>query len=119
MEAMQVVLNDEAIFQRYCETHADLRIERSAAGKIRILPPGDWTTSVRNVEILFQLHGWTKRDGRGKGFDPSLMYLLPNGAAMCAHASWVLRSRLARLTAAQKRGFPPLCPDFVVELRSP
>jgi Uma2 family endonuclease len=46
-------------------------------------------------------------------------FILPSGAASSPDASWVLRSRLAKLTAEQKTKFPPLCPDFVVELRSP
>jgi Uma2 family endonuclease len=66
-----------------------------------------------------QLRSWAKRDGRGRALDSNVEFILPSGAARSPDASWVLRSRLAHLTADQKKKFPPLCPDFVAELRSP
>jgi Uma2 family endonuclease len=120
MEAMQMALSQkDADFQRYCQAHRDLRIERTPAGKILILPHSGWANSARNAEIVAQLYRWSRRDDRGRAFDPSVLYMLPNGAARSAHVSWILRSRIATLTMDQKRGFPPICPDFVVELRSP
>jgi Uma2 family endonuclease len=65
------------------------------------------------------LYTWARREGRGKDFDSNVEYILPSGAALSPDASWVLRSRLATLTPEQKKKFLPLCPDFVVELRSP
>ena len=111
--------HSDADFLRYCEAHRDLRIERTAAGKILILPHSGWENSSRNAQVVAQLYAWSRRDGRGRALDPSVLYMLLNGAARGAHASWILRSRIATLTTDQKRGFPPICPDFVVELRSP
>jgi Uma2 family endonuclease len=62
---------------------------------------------------------WARQDGRGVAFDSSTGFILPNGAMRSPEVSWVLRSRLETLTAEQKQKFLPLCPDFVVELRSP
>ena len=42
----------------------------------------------------------------------------PNGATCSPDVAWVQRARLAVLTAEQKEKFLPLCPDFVIELRS-
>ena len=109
----------DADFKRYCEANPDLRIERTAEGAVLILEHSGFENSNQNAEIIAQLYPWSKHDGRGKALDPSVLYFLPNGAARSAHASWLLRSRLATLTAKQKRGFPPICPDFVLELRSP
>ena len=120
MEAMQVAPKmSDADFKRYCETNPDLRIERTAADQVLVLEHSGWYDSNRNAEIIAQLYGWSKREGSGRAFDPSVLYMLPNGAARSAHVSWLLRSRLATHTAKQKRSFPPICPDFVVQLRSP
>jgi len=114
-----VLSQSDADFLRCCEAHRDLHIERTAAGEILILPHSGWEHSARNAEIVAQLYAWSRRDDRGRALDPSVLYMLPNGAARSAHVSWILRSRIATLTADQRRGFPPICPDFVVELRSP
>lgn len=63
--------------------------------------------------------GWTLQDGTGVAFDSNGGFILPNGAMRSPDASWVKRERLANLTAEQKQRFLPLCPDFVIELRSP
>jgi len=111
-------MSDEEYYA-FCLANPDLRIERTAEGEIEIMPPTGFETSNRNMDLSSQLQVWTRRDGRGKAFDSNVEYILPSGAARSPDASWVLRSRLATLTAEQKKKFPPLCPDFVVELRSP
>ena len=135
MTAMQMVLNDiemdstiliqparrmsDEEYYRFCAANPDFRIERTAKGEIVIMPPTGGETSHRNAGLTAQLYTWARREGRGKDFDSNVEYILPSGAARSPDASWVLRSRLATLTAEQKKKFPPLCPDFVVELRSP
>jgi len=135
MKAMQMVLNDietnspiriqpvrpmsDGEFFNFCAANPDFRIERTADGEIVIMPPTGFETSDRNADLTTQLRTWAKREGRGKALDSNVEYILPSGAARSPDASWVLRSRLATLTAEQKKEFPPLCPDFVVELRSP
>ena len=76
-------------------------------------------TGYRNNDVSSQLGAWAKADGRGVSFDSSAEFILPTGAAFAADASWVLTSRLASLTKQQKKRFVNVCPDFVVELRSP
>jgi Uma2 family endonuclease len=66
-----------------------------------------------------QLGLWAKRDGTGRTFDSSGGFVLPNGAVRSPDASWVSHARLAALTAEQRKKFLALCPDFVIELRSP
>ena len=72
----------------------------------------------QNAEITIQLGLWAKRDGTGRTFDSSGGFVLPNGATRSPDASWVRHGRLAALTAEDRAKFLPLCPDFVIELRS-
>ena len=81
--------------------------------------PAGWETAEKNAEITFQLKGWATRDGTGRAVDSSAGYLLPNGAIRSPDASWVRNERLASVTPEQRSRFLPLCPDFVIELRSP
>ena len=102
-----------------CRLNRELRIERTAGGELSIMAPVGGDSSDRNAEIAFQLRRWAKRDGSGRTFDSSGGFRLPNGAVRSPDASWVGNARLAALTDEQRRRFLPLCPDFVVELRSP
>ena len=104
---------------KFCMRNSDLRIEREPDEEIIIVPPPGGETSYRNSKLTAQLMSWAEKDGRGVGFDSSGEFLLPKGAAYMPDACWVLKSRLAKLSKDQKRRFPPLCPDFVVELLSP
>jgi Uma2 family endonuclease len=106
-------------YVEFCAENPDLRVERSAKGDILIMPPVGGESSFRNSELSAELRSWARKDGRGRAFDSSVEYFLPNGAAYSPDASWVLRSRLDKLTRDEKRKFPRLCPDFVIELMSP
>jgi Uma2 family endonuclease len=111
-------MDDEEFFA-FCAENRKLRIEREANGEITILPPTGADTGHRNYDLNGQFYVWSKRDGRGQGFDSNTGFFLPNGAAYAADAAWVHNSRLAQFTKEQKSRFLHLCPDFVVELISP
>jgi|SRR5215470_6724233 len=111
-------MTDDEFFE-FCQLNRDLRIERTAQGEIIVMPPTGGETGNRNAKLTFQLVAWSERDGTGEAFDSSTGFMLPNGAERSPDAAWVSRSRLALLTAEQKQKFIPLCPDFVIELRSP
>ncbi len=111
-------LTDDQFFA-FCRQNPDLRIEQTAEGDWVIMPPTGGGTGRRNNEIARHLGNWAAQDGSGIPFDSSTGFTLPSGAKRSPDASWVLRSRLAPLTSEQKERFLPLCPDFVVELRSP
>lgn len=110
-------LTDEQ-FYKLCQANRDLRLERSANGELIIMPPTGGETGNRNIEIAFQLQAWSRQNDLGVAFDSSTAFKLPNGAERSPDASWVRRDRWNNLSAEQKRKFPPLCPDFVLELRS-
>ena len=113
-----VNLSDEQFFD-FCQANRDLRIERNEHGELIIMPPTGGETGDRNAEIKMQLRIWAKRDGTGKAFGSSAGFRLPNGATRSPDAAWLPLSRWNALTAEQRKKFAPLCPDFVVELRSP
>ncbi len=106
-------------FYEFCRQFPTSRVERSARGEIAVIQPGGLETGFRNCELAAQLGNWAEEDGHGKAFGSRTQYILPSGAAYAPDASWVANTRIAKLTANQKRKFPPLCPDFVVELTSP
>ena len=110
--------DDDELFE-LCVRNPELRIERTAEGDLIVMTPAGGESSHRNLEIAVALGSWAREDGTGVAFDSSGGFLLPNGAMRSPDASWIRRSRLDVLEADQKRTFIPLCPDFVIELRSP
>jgi Uma2 family endonuclease len=113
-----VRMTDEQFFE-FCQLNRDLHIERTATGDLIIMSPTGSATGGRNFKLSQQLANWTDQDGTGIGFDSSTGFTLPNGAKRSPDASWLLLDRWNTLTPEQQEGFAPICPDFVVELRSP
>ncbi len=111
-------ITDEQFWQ-LCHQHQDLQFERTAEGELIIMPPTGGLTSNRNSDINFQLRLWNRNSKLGKVFDSSGGFKLPNGADRSPDAAWVELSRWNSLTRQQQERFVPLCPDFVLELRSP
>lgn len=111
-------LSPDALF-RLCSYWKTLRIEQTAEGDLIVMTPAAGESGLRNADVTYQLRAWAKRDGTGRSFDSSTGFVLPSGAERSPDASWVLSSRLAKLTPEQWQKFLPLCPDFVVEIMSP
>jgi Uma2 family endonuclease len=107
-----------AEFYDFCQANRDLRIERTATGKVLIMPPAFSDTGNRNFNIATQLGIWAEQNGAGIGFDSSAGFTLPNGATRSPDASWIKLDRWNALKDAEKASFAPICPDFVIELRS-
>lgn len=110
-------LTDEDFYD-FCQLNPDLRIECTAEGDLIIMPPTGAETGGRNFALIGLIYAWAIADGTGKGFDSSTIFKLPNGARRSPDVSWIKVSRWEALTDKERRGFPPLCPDFVIELRS-
>jgi Uma2 family endonuclease len=112
-----VSLTDEQFYE-LCRVNAALRIERTAEGELEIMPPTGTKTGNRNLKLTQRLANWTDEDGTGIAFDSSTAFKLPNGSVRSPDASWVRRERYDALTSEEQETFSPICPDFVVELRS-
>ncbi len=110
-------LTDEQFFQ-LCTDNRDLRFERTASGGLIIMPPTGSETGRRNSDLNFQLKAWSRQNNLGVVFDSSTGFKLPDGSDISPDAAWVRRDRWDALTAEEKEKFAPICPDFVVELRS-
>jgi Uma2 family endonuclease len=114
---LKIDLTDEQ-FWHLCQNNRDYKFERTASGEVLIMPPTGSETGRRNVKITTQLDIWNSQSNLGEVFDSSTGFQLPNGANRSPDASWVSRARWDNLSSEEKEGFAPICPDFVIELRS-
>ena len=106
-------------FFHLAQLNKDLRMELNAEGDLIVMPPTGGNTSIRNARLTRRLGQWAEDEGRGEVLESSGGFRLPNGAVRSPDVSWVSKERLAELTQAQMDKFLPLCPEFVLELRSP
>lgn len=105
-------------FVQVCRDNRDLRLELSSNGALIVMPPTGSRTGQRNFNLNRQFAIWVEQDGTGVGFDSSTGFTLPDGAILSPDASWVRLERWDALSEEEQEGFAPLCPDFVIELRS-
>jgi Uma2 family endonuclease len=106
-------------FERLCAANPDIKFERTPTGELVIMSPTGGETGKNNVEIAADFVIWNRRSKLGVVFDSSTCFRLPNGGERSPDVAWIEKSRWEALTPEQQRKFPPLCPDFVLELRSP
>jgi Uma2 family endonuclease len=105
-------------FEKLATANRDLRLERTKIGELIIMPPTGGSTGKYNVKLSSRFVIWNEETGLGEVFDSSTAFRLPNGADRSPDVAWVSRDRWNSLTREQQDSFPPLCPDFVLELRS-
>ncbi len=122
---LPLILNAQALdlteerFELLCRNNRDLRIEMTAEGELVIMPPTGMKTGWRNNKLNYFFMHWTLSDGSGICCDSSTLFRLPNGAKRSPDVSWIKRERVEALTEKEQESFAPICPDFVLELRSP
>jgi Uma2 family endonuclease len=103
---------------RFCAANGDLRIEREPNGELIVMTPSGNRTGRKNAYVIQMLGMWADLDGRGYHFDSNTGFNLPDGSLRMPDAAWVEAARWDALSEEEKDGFSPICPDFVVELRS-
>ncbi|MGK7935796.1 MAG: Uma2 family endonuclease [Xenococcaceae cyanobacterium] len=106
-------------FDQLVQAEQLARMELTKDGELIVMSPTGGTAGKKNRRLTQQIGIWTDRDGTGEAFDSSTIFVLPNGARRSPDVSWVQLERWNRLTQAQQDGFPPIVPDFVIELVSP
>ena len=123
--AVRLVLNMQSVgltddqFLRLCSDNGDFRIEMSAQGELIVMPPPGSKTGMRNSIIIQRLANWTGQDGTGVCFATDTGFTLPNRAKRGPDAAWMSQERWNRIPEEQQEKLAPICPDFVIELRSP
>lgn len=114
----ELQMTDEQFFE-FCQVNQELRIESNKFGELLIMPPTGSDSGNREARIIQQLMNWADEDSTGIAFSSSAGFTLSTGAKRSPDASWIKLERWNSLTEEQKQKFAPICPDFVVELRSP
>jgi Uma2 family endonuclease len=117
VDLKHVELTDEQFYQ-LCITNPDLNIERNAQGALIVMPPVGGDSGKREASFIADLMIWNRQSKLGEVFSSSTMFKLPGGGDRSPDAAWVELSRWQALTLEQRQKFPPLAPDFVIELRS-
>ena len=118
IQADRTAITDEE-FEKICCENRDRKFERTAQGELVIMSLTGGSTGERNAELNGQLWLWNRQAKLGHIYDSSTGFRLPNGAIRSPDAAWVSQSRWDALTPEQRKKWVPLCPDFVVELKSP
>jgi len=113
-----IELTDDQFYQ-LCRKNPDVKFERNANGELIIMPPTGGETGNRNIEIAADFVIWNRKIKLGVCFDSSTCFKLPNGAKRSPDVAWIRKDRWDALTPEQKEKFPPIAPDFVLELMSP
>src|SRR5215213_7604086 len=106
-------------FEELCAEYPELRLELTSSGELIVMPPTGYSTGKRSLNLVYQIAAWAKRDGTGVGFGTDTGYTLPNGAIRGPDVSWMRREKADNVSKDERDRFAHICPDFVVELRSP
>lgn len=112
-----VHLSDEQFYQ-LCMANRDLNLELNGKGELIIVPPVGGESGNAEAGLITDLEIWNRQTRLGKVFSSSTIFRLSNGAQRSPDAAWVKLERWETLTAEQRKKFPPLMPDFVIQLRS-
>jgi Uma2 family endonuclease len=105
-------------FEQLCQDNPDRAFELTKDGELEIMPPTGGESGYQESNLMIDLGNWNRTVGLGVTFSSSTAFILPNGAERSPDAAWVEKSRWEALTPAQRKKFPPLAPDFLIELRS-
>jgi Uma2 family endonuclease len=105
-------------FAELCRLNPELQFERTSEGELVIMAPTGGKTGRWNAKLNARVTNWAEQDGTGQVFDSSTLFTLPNTAKRSPDVAWVRNDRWNALSPQEQEQFPPLCPDFVVKLRS-
>ena len=112
-----VGLSDEQFYQ-LCQVNDQWRLEETAQGELIIMPPVGAISGNRESEFNADVVIWNRQTKLGKVFSSSTVFILPNGGKRSPDVAWISNERWDSLTLQEQEKFAPICPDFVIELRS-
>jgi Uma2 family endonuclease len=117
LSLQQVDLTDDQ-FYWLCQANPNLKLERSHKGDLIVMPPVGGVSGNREADLITEVNLWNRQTKFGYVFSSSTIFRLPSGGDRSPDVAWVQRKRWEALTLEEQEKFPPLCPDFVIELRS-
>lgn len=117
LDLKQVHLSDEQFYQ-LCLNNPEWQIERNPKGVLIVMSPVGGDSGNREADYIIDLGNWNRQTQLGKVFSSSTLFKLPGGGDRSPDAAWIEISRWQALTPEQRAKFPPIAPDFVIELRS-
>ncbi|WP_016950319.1 Uma2 family endonuclease [Anabaena sp. PCC 7108] len=106
-------------FFEMCQIKELIKFERNADGSLILKPLLGGISSNINAGLTTQLANWNDDKSQGVVFGSDVGFVLPNGAIRSPSAAWIKLQRWNNLTNEEKQKFPPISPDFVIELLSP
>ena len=106
-------------FEQLAHAEQLARLELTKTGELIVMSPTGGTAGRKNSRLIQRLRNWADLDRKGEVFDSSTVFVLTSGARRSPDASWIRLERWKQLTSKQQDGFPPIAPDFVIELVSP
>ena len=106
-------------FERVCQANPEAVLELSADGALIAMTPTAGETGSRNGEIAYQLRAFCRRQRDWRMFDSSTGFRLADSSVLSPDGSLLREDRWLALSPEQRRRFPPLCPELVIELASP
>ena len=108
----------EEEFFLFCQEMRGFHIERDTEGTILIMETTGSETGSFNADITTEVTLWNRQTQKGKTFDSSTGFTLPNKAVRSPDAAWIAIERWKALSPEDRKRFAHISPDFVVEIRS-
>ncbi len=105
-------------FYQLCQVNPELQLERNPQGELIIMSPVGGESGKKEANLIFDISLWNHQSQLGVVFSSSTIFSLPSGGDRSPDVAWVSLNKWQNLTQKERDGFPPICPDFVIELRS-
>jgi Uma2 family endonuclease len=119
IDLSSVITLTREVFVKLCSANPEMKLERTAKGELVVLSPTGGETGSFNSDINGELCLWNRKFKSGKAFDSSTGFSLPKGSDRSPDTAWISLAKWESLTPDQRRGFLPICPEFLIELLSP
>lgn len=110
-------MSDDEFFE-FCQINDTLEFERDSHGNIILMSPTGSIGGGFNADVTTALNVWNRQSGLGKVFESSSGFKLPDGSIRSPDVSWIRKERWNAISREEKLKFAPICPDFVIEIRS-
>jgi Uma2 family endonuclease len=105
-------------FYEFCQQNRGWQFELSAIGELIVMAPVGGESGNYEARLITDVELWNRSTQLGYVFSSSTIFKLPNSANRSPDVAWIQKERWEALTSEQRRKFPPIVPDFVIELRS-